>query len=221
MNMDSIGRYLHKDFHHVIHPRSLGVPELDKEACLERFSELGTGYGVGFTTKCWNILPHTYNPLQVTFHSVIEAPGKVVIHVSTSILLGKPRIFLIHTILEVENPYGLDTKCEAIYIAHFVTDDDGSLKLKLVDEFTDSKVFSDVRQALQRQKLASSVLGVRSDEEIRYETAYTTPTKEMLTECAIFRCFRVCEMCFLMKQYTVAYNIVEGLIVGDRAICAP
>ena len=50
MNMVTIGKYFHKDFHHVFHPKSLGVPVLDKEACLKRLSELGTGYGVGFTT---------------------------------------------------------------------------------------------------------------------------------------------------------------------------
>ena len=48
----------------------------------------------------------------------------------------------------MENPYGLDTKCEAIYIDHFVTDDDGNLKLKQVDEFTDSKVYSGIHKAL-------------------------------------------------------------------------
>ena len=52
----------------------------------------------------------------------------------------------------MENPYALDTKCEAVYITHFVTDDDGSLKLKHVDEFTDSKVYSDVHQALAAAK---------------------------------------------------------------------
>ncbi len=52
----------------------------------------------------------------------------------------------------MENPYGLDTKCEAVYIAHFVADDDGSVKLKLLDEFTDSKVYSDVHQALAAAK---------------------------------------------------------------------
>ncbi len=50
MNMDIIGRHLHKDFHKVVHPKSLGVPTLDKEAYLKRYSELGTGYGVGCTT---------------------------------------------------------------------------------------------------------------------------------------------------------------------------
>ena len=56
--------------------------------------------------------------------------------------------------MEVENPYALDTKCEAVYIGHFVADDDGSLKLKLLEEFTDSKVHSGVHQALAAAKAA-------------------------------------------------------------------
>ena len=50
--------------------------------------------------------------------------------------------------MEVENLYALDTKCEAVYIGHFVADDDGSLKLKRIEEFTDSKIYSGVHQAL-------------------------------------------------------------------------
>ena len=51
VNVDTIGRYLHKDYHHVILPKSLGLTALDKGACLRRFTEIGTtGYGVGFTT---------------------------------------------------------------------------------------------------------------------------------------------------------------------------
>ena len=50
--------------------------------------------------------------------------------------------------MELENPYGLDTTCEAIYISHFVTDDDGSLKLKQIEEFTDSKVYSGIHKSL-------------------------------------------------------------------------
>ena len=44
--MDIIGNLLHKDFSNVIHPKSLGVPALNKEACLKHYAELGTGYGV-------------------------------------------------------------------------------------------------------------------------------------------------------------------------------
>ena len=50
MNWDHAGMYLHKDFQKVVHPKSLGVPALNKEAFLKRYSELGTGYGVGCTT---------------------------------------------------------------------------------------------------------------------------------------------------------------------------
>ena len=36
----------------------------------------------------------------------------------------------------------------------------------------------------------------------------TTPTKEMPTECTIFRWIRTSEMYFSMKQYTVAFDDV-------------
>ena len=52
----------------------------------------------------------------------------------------------------MENPYNLDTKCEAVYIVHYVTDDDGSLKIKQIDEFTDSKVYPGVHKALAEAK---------------------------------------------------------------------
>ena len=50
MNWNNVGRYLHKDFQRVLHPKSLGVPTQKKEAFLKHYSELGTGYGVGCTT---------------------------------------------------------------------------------------------------------------------------------------------------------------------------
>ena len=53
---------------------------------------------------------------------------------------------------EIENPHGIDTKYEAIYITHFITDDDGSLKIKQIDEFMDSEVCSRVYKALAEAK---------------------------------------------------------------------
>ena len=47
LNMDIVGNFFHKDFYNVIYPKSLGVPALNKEACLKHYAELGTGYGVG------------------------------------------------------------------------------------------------------------------------------------------------------------------------------
>ena len=50
MNMDICRNLFHEDFSNVIHPKSLGVPALNKEACLKHYAELGTGYGVGHAT---------------------------------------------------------------------------------------------------------------------------------------------------------------------------
>ena len=38
--------------------------------------------------------------------------------------------------------------CESMYTIHIVTDEDGSLKIKQVDEFNDSKVFVEMNQAM-------------------------------------------------------------------------
>ena len=52
--------------------------------------------------------------------------------------------------------------CESMYTVHIVTDEDGSLKIKQVDEFNDSKVFVEMNQAIvarrrlrQRRRKAS------------------------------------------------------------------
>jgi hypothetical protein len=57
--------------------------------------------------------------------------------------------------MEVENPYGLNTKCETMYTLHIVTDEDGSLKLKHAEVFKDSKVYSEVHQALAAAKAST------------------------------------------------------------------
>ena len=85
--MDIVGSLFHNDFSNVIHPKSLGVLARDKEACLKHYAELGTGYGLSYAARCSNILPHAYTPLQVTWHSVVEAPGKIVLHVRFTTLL--------------------------------------------------------------------------------------------------------------------------------------
>jgi hypothetical protein len=116
MNMDVVGKCLHKDFHHVIYPLSVGGPALDKEGWLKRMAELGTGYGVGYITYCSDTLPPTYTPLQQTFHSVVEAPGKVIIHVRIPIHLDYSHVYLTHT--AVHHGGG-----EPIRVEHQVRDD--------------------------------------------------------------------------------------------------
>jgi len=43
---------------------------------------------------------------------------------------------------------GVEGTRESIHINHIVTDEDGSLKVKLVEEFTDSKSHLDFSQAV-------------------------------------------------------------------------
>jgi len=48
----------------------------------------------------------------------------------------------------MKNSIGVESTHETIYIAHIVTDEDGSLKIKKVEDFFDSKVFSEFQQSL-------------------------------------------------------------------------
>ena len=43
---------------------------------------------------------------------------------------------------------GVELNRESIFIAHIVTDEDGSLKIKQVEDFTDSKAYLDFIQAV-------------------------------------------------------------------------
>jgi len=48
----------------------------------------------------------------------------------------------------MENSYGLDTTHESIAIIHLDADKDGRLKIKQLENFFDSKVFSDVQKSI-------------------------------------------------------------------------
>lgn len=49
---------------------------------------------------------------------------------------------------------GIDMNRESISIIHFVTDEDGSLKIKQIEEFIDTKTYFDFLQAVQAAKAA-------------------------------------------------------------------
>jgi len=57
--------------------------------------------------------------------------------------------------MEIKNPYGLDTNCETVYILRFAPDEDGSLKLKHALAFKDSRVYSELHQALAAAKTSN------------------------------------------------------------------
>ena len=48
----------------------------------------------------------------------------------------------------MKSSLGIDTTNEGIYIIYTVADDDGSLKVKKLEEFRDSKVYLGVHKAM-------------------------------------------------------------------------
>ena len=83
----------------------------------------------------------------------MDTPGKVVVHVR----ILNARIFRVYLCdvmptsqlnHKANTSIGVENIRESILITHFVTDEDGSLKIKQVEEFTDSKVELDFTQAV-------------------------------------------------------------------------
>jgi hypothetical protein len=94
---------------------------------------------------------------QPTIHATIDAPGKVITHVRVSSIWIHP----IHLCNAAPTPQvtnktktsvGVEMTRESIIITDFVTDEDGSLKIKRTEEFTDSKVYLDFYQAIAAAK---------------------------------------------------------------------
>ena len=55
----------------------------------------------------------------------------------------------------MKNKLGIDTAHESMFIVHIVKDDDGSLKIKQVEEFRDSKVYLEVSKSM-REAIAAA-----------------------------------------------------------------
>jgi hypothetical protein len=55
----------------------------------------------------------------------------------------------------MKNTIGVEKTHEIIYIAHIVTDVDGSLKIKKVEEFFDSKAYLEFMQSVGSAMAAS------------------------------------------------------------------
>lgn len=85
---------------------------------------------------------------QVTVHSTIETPGKVVFHVSVpdasrlNVNIGTDWCGHAYSqaTSKAKTSIGVETDRESIYVAHcIVTGEDGRLKIKQIEEFTDLK----------------------------------------------------------------------------------
>ena len=71
-------------------------------------------------------------------------------------LRSTPRLLNISSTPQVfhkaSTSFGFDIHRESIFIAHIVTDDEGSLKIKQLEDFTDSKLYLEGIQAIGKAK---------------------------------------------------------------------
>ena len=85
LDINEIDGLFPKDYKHLTLPKSMGLPEETKEEYLQRYG----GFLPAFTkfevrTKHPAAALQLMHPFQMTYHDVIEVPGKVVIHVRPS-----------------------------------------------------------------------------------------------------------------------------------------
>jgi hypothetical protein len=82
-SVDSLGRCLHKDFRRVVYPQHIGEPTQNKESFLKQCEAVyfAVEVEVSSTPRYSTSSPLTAFPLQWTIHSIIEAPGRLVLHV--------------------------------------------------------------------------------------------------------------------------------------------
>jgi hypothetical protein len=71
------------------------------------------------------------------------------VHINTDSANTVPLLQLTN---RIKTSIGVDTDREMILIAHIVTDEDGSVKFKQIEEFTDSKAYLDFFKAIAEAK---------------------------------------------------------------------
>jgi len=153
--MDHIAKHLHKDHRRITYPRSVGKPEQTREEYLQHTSEvvdLWTGCEASYWLLLLKLPPPANPPPQITVHSVVEAPGKVVVHVrSQNVRINTAGLNVVPTPQLTNNAktsIGAEMNREMMLIAHIVTNEDGSPKIKQLEEFTDSKAYLDFFKAV-------------------------------------------------------------------------
>jgi hypothetical protein len=82
-NMSTLEKCLHKDFRRTIYPKNISEPTQNKEEFLKQLTTVYMVPDIEVCSTPWYspLFPLTESPLQWTIHSIIEAPGKVVLHI--------------------------------------------------------------------------------------------------------------------------------------------
>jgi hypothetical protein len=157
-DLGAMTKSLHKDCRYIAYPRSLGKPDQTKEEWLEKWAAVVSLWAGELEVSYIAVVPQppfvaTKSLPQHTFRFIADIPGKLIFHVR----IYNIRIHRIYLCDMVPTPQvnnkvmtsiGVEMNHESIYIAHIITDEDGSLKVKQLEEFTDSKAECDFVQAM-------------------------------------------------------------------------
>jgi len=153
-DMDHIAKHLHKD-HRRITYLDLSVSQSKPERNIFNTPRRSSIFGPvvrQVTGYCFSNSPPANPPPQITVHSVVEAPGKVVVHVrSQNVRINTAGLNVVPTPQLTNNAktsIGAEMNREMMLIAHIVTNEDGSPKIKQLEEFTDSKAYLDFFKAV-------------------------------------------------------------------------
>jgi len=155
-DFDLLAKPLHKDYRHIAYPRSLGRPEQTKEEWLGHIAgvlDIRTAQQVELYSKLRLEPPSSLNPsYRQPFIPSQKLLGRSSFTSVSRTFGSTPYLPNVRPTPQVTNKaktsIGVEMNRESIFIAHIVTDEDGSLKIKQMEDFTDSKAYLDFIQAV-------------------------------------------------------------------------
>ena len=153
-DMAQCAKTMHEDHRHLTHPRCIGKPVQNKREYLENMGELAGLWTEDCEASCVSHVP--VFPLVKSLYSLFS--------ILSPKLRGRWSSTFVYRFLACAAPLDVDSapqltgrastslgfemNREMIWIGHIVTDDDGSLKLKKVEEFADSKTYLELYKAV-------------------------------------------------------------------------
>jgi hypothetical protein len=157
-DLGAMAKSLHKDCRYVAYPRSLGKPDQTKEGWLEQWAGIVSLWTGELEVSYIAVAPQppfaaTKSLPQHTFRFIVDIPGKLIFTFVSKTSGSTASTYVTWYLTpqvnnKVMTSIGVEMVHESIFIADIITDEDGSLKVKQLEEFTDSKAEYDFVQAM-------------------------------------------------------------------------
>jgi len=154
-DLDLLEKHLHKDFRHFTYPQSLGISEETREEWLKHIAGVIGLWTDNQVELYWpgREPPPPLNPShRRPFIPSRKLRGRSSSTSVSQTLRSTPHLPNVKPVPQatstIKTLAGVDMIRESIFIGHIVTDEDGSLKIKQMEDFTDSKAHLDFHQAV-------------------------------------------------------------------------